>query len=369
MQGQIEDSMKNAGLREVRQRGAQVWQEVSDNMTAQRYAEAQKDLRQLLDLPEGGVHADEHKSYLTGVIHKLQQQHKLLTQAQQALRQGDFSSARKFASQVQQSGGDTSQLNGEIDKSEADRLAQLESQFRQLKEADDDAAVQLLRTLQTEFKEVSNDGGPKSAEAQTYFDNTPTAISDVQARAQNKRFEVAYQSAVRKYEQALNTNDKNALTSAIGALQSFAQSGSHAGEAQKYLSEINSKLTAMNKPPTQTAVEPPPVVESDAEVRAVVLRYQQAFEQRDANALRQIWPTIGGQYKKYTDAFGLARSIKLQMEILDVKIGADGASATVRAVVSQDYTPKEGKTQSSKGQKTVFYMLKTNGNWVITQLQ
>jgi len=34
-------------------------------------------------------------------------------------------------------------------------------------------------------------------------------------RAQNKRFEVAFQSAVRKYEQALNTNDKNALTSAM----------------------------------------------------------------------------------------------------------------------------------------------------------
>ncbi len=359
MQGQIEDSIKNAGLRQVRQREAQLWQRASYNMTAQRYEEAQRDLRQLLALPEGGVHRDEAQRNLTDVI----------PQTQQALRQGDFSAARKIASQVQQSGGDTSQLNGEIDKSEADRLAQLESQFRQLKEADDDAAVQLLRTLQTEFKELSNDGGPKSAEAQTYFDNTPTAISDVQARAQNKRFEVAFQSAVRKYEQALNTNDKNALTSAIGALQSFAQSGSHAGEAQKYLSEINSKLTAMNKPPTQTAVEPPPVVESDAEVRAVVLRYQQAFEQRDANALRQIWPTIGGQYKKYTDAFGLARSIKLQMEILDVKIGADGASATVRAVVSQDYTPKEGKTQSSKGQKTVFYMLKTNGNWVITQLQ
>ena len=380
MQGQIEDSIKNAGLRQVRQREAQLWQRASNNMTAQRYTEAQRDLRQLLALPEGGVQRDEAQRNLTDVIPKLQLQGKLLTQTQQALRQGDFSAARKFASQVQQSGGDTSQLNGEIDKSEADRLAQLESQFRQLKEADDDAAVQQLRTLQTKFKALSNDGGPQSAEAQTYFDNTPTAISDVQARAQNKRFEVAFQSAVRKYEQALNTNDKNALTSAIGALQPFAQSGAHAGEAQQYLSEIDSKLTAKNKPATPPAVEPPPVsttrreapaispVESDAEVRAVVLRYQQAFEQRDADALRQIWPTMGGQYKKYTDAFGFARSIKLQMEILDVKIGADGASATVRAVVSQDYTPKEGKTKSSKDQ-TVFYMVKTNGNWVITQLQ
>ncbi len=380
MQGQIEDSIKNAGLRQIRQREAQLWQQSAHNITAQRYTEAQKDLRQLLDLPEGGVHRDEAQRELTDVIPKLQQQGKLLAQAQQALRQGDFSSARKFASQVQQGGGDTSQLNGEIDKSEADRLAQLESQFRQVKEADDDAAVQQLKTLQSKFKALANDGGPKSPEAQTYFDNAATAISDVQARVQNKRLEAAFQSAVQKYRQALNATDKDALTSATGALQPFTQGGPHAGEAQRYLSEINAKLTAMNKPATPPAVQPPAVsttkreapaispVESDAGVRAVVLRYQQAFENRDADALRQIWPTMGGQYKKYKDAFGFARSIKLQMEILEVKIGADGASATVRTVVSQDYTPKEGKTKSSKDQ-TIFHMVKSSGNWLIAQIQ
>jgi len=92
---QIEDSIKNAGLRQVRQREAQLWQRASYNMTAQRYAEAQRDLRQLLALPEGGVHRDEAQRNLTDVIPKLQLQGKLLTQTQQALRQGDFSAARK----------------------------------------------------------------------------------------------------------------------------------------------------------------------------------------------------------------------------------------------------------------------------------
>jgi serine/threonine protein kinase len=381
MQGQIEDSIKNAGLRQVRQREAQLWQQASDNMTAQRYAEAQKDLRQLLDLPEGGVHRDEAQSYLTGVIPKLQQQHKLLTQAQQALRQGDFNSARKFASQVQQSGGDTSQLNGEIDKSEADRLAQLESQFRQLKEADDDASVQRLKTLQTKFKALATDGGPKAAEAQTYFEKTPAAMLDVQTRAQNKRLELAFQSAVQKYQQAINGTDRNALTSARESLQPFAQGGPHAGEAQKYLGEVNTKLTAMNKPSTTPpAVQPPPVsnakretpppspVESDADVRAVVQRYQQAFEHRDADALRRIWPSLGDRYKKYKQIFGAASSIQLQVEIVEVKMGSGGASATVRAVVVQDYTPKGSKTMSSKDQ-TIFHMIKSNGNWLIEQIQ
>ena len=378
MQGQIEDSIKDTRLRQVRQREAQLWQQASDKMKSQRYAEAQNYLRQLLALPEGGVHRDEAQTDLTDVIPRLQQQGKFLAQARQALRQGDFGTARSFASQIQRIGGDTSQLNEEIDKSEADYLAQLESEFKQLKEAADDAAVQQLRTLQTKFKMLSNDGGPKFAEAQSYFDNTATAISDVQARVQNRRLEAAFQSAVQKYQQALNAADKNVLASASGALQPFAQGGPHAAEAQKYLSEINAKLTAMNKPPT---VEPPPVsttkreapasspVESDAGVRAVVLRYKQAFEQRDADALRQIWPSMGGRYKKFKEGFGAARAIQMQLDIVEVKMGADGVSAMVRAVHAQNYTPKNGdKTKTSKDQ-IVFYMVKSNGNWLIARTE
>jgi len=380
MQGQIEDSIKDTRLRQVRQREAQLWQQAADKMKSQRYGEAQNYMRQVLALPEGGVHRDEAQSNLSEVIPRLQQQGKYLAQAQQALRQGDFASARSLAAQVQRSGGDASQLNGDIDKSEADRLAQLENEFRQLKDADNDAAVQQLSTLQPKFKALAGAGGPKAGEAQTYFDNTATAISDVQSRIQSKRVEAAFQSAVQKYQQALSASDKNALTSASGALQPFAQGGPHAGEAQKYLNEVNAKLTALNKP-APPVVEAPPVaptkreappvspVESDAGVRAVVQRYRQAFEQRDADALRQIWPSMGERYRKFKEGFGAAKSIQMQVEIVEVKMGADGGSATVRAVQTQDYTPKGGgKTMSSKDQ-TVFYMVKANGKWVITQLQ
>jgi tetratricopeptide (TPR) repeat protein len=381
IQGQIEDSIKDTRLRQVRQREAQLWQQAADKMKSQRYGEAQNYMRQVLALPEGGVHRDEAQRNLSEVIPRLQQQGKFLAQAQQALRQGDFGSARSFAAQVQRSGGDTSQLNGEIDKSEADRLVQLENEFRQLKDADNDAAVQQLSTLQPKFKAVAGDGGPKSGEAQTYFENTATAISDVQSRIQTKRVEAAFQSAVQKYQQALNTADKNALTSASGALQPFAQGGPHAGEAQKYLGEINARLAVLNKPAPPPVVEPPPVpttkrevppvspVESDAGVRAVVQRYQEAFAQRDADALRQIWPTMGERYKKFKEGFGAAKSIQMKVEIVEVKMGADGGSATVRAVQTQNYTPKGGGKMMTSKDQTVFYMVKANGNWVITQLQ
>jgi hypothetical protein len=386
MQVQIEDSIKDTRLRDIRQREAQLWQQAADKMKSKRYPEAQNYLRQLLALPEGGVHRNDAQTALSNVIPSLQQQDKFSARAQHALRQGDFRSARNFASQVQLVGGDTSQLNGEIDKSEADRLAQWETQFRQLKEADDDSLVPQLRALQTSFKTVADSGGPKSVEAQSFLDNTASAISDVQTRAQNKRLEAAFQSAVQKYQQAVNATDKTALTAASGALQPFAQSGPHAGEAQKYLSEINVKLAAMNKPVTLPPVAPPPPVANtpvvntkpepspnrDADitsVRAVIQRYQQAFEQRDADALRQIWPSMGDRYKKYKQNFGAASSIQIQLTIVDLKMGTDGASATVVATQAQEYSPKGGgKTMSSKDQ-TIFNLVKANGTWVITQIR
>jgi hypothetical protein len=179
---------------------------------------------------------------------------------------------------------------------------------------------------------------------------------------------------------------QSALTVASGALQPFAQGGPHAGEAQKYLNEIDVKLAAMNKPVTPPLDAPPtpvantPVVNTKPElppnrdadiasVRAVIQRYQQAFEQRDADALRQIWPSMGDRYKKYKQNFGAASSIQIQLTIVDVKMGADGVSATVVATQAQEYSPKGGgKAMSSKDQ-AIFNLVKTNGTWVITQIR
>ena len=386
MRVQIEDSINDAHLREIRQREAQLWQLAADKMKSKRYPEAQNYLRQLLALPEGGVHRNEAQTDLSDVIPNLQQQDKFAARALQALHQGDFRAARNFASQVQRAGGDASQLNGEIDKSENDRLVQLENQFRQLKEADDDSAVPQLRALQASFKTMVDSGGPKTAEAQSYLDNSAAAISDVQTRAQNKRLEAAFQSAVQKYQQAVNVPDKTALNAASGTLQPFAHGGPHAAEAQKYLNEINVKLAAMNKPVTPPPpVQPPPVANTPvvnaktetppnrdadiASVRAVIQRYQQAFEQRDADALRQIWPSMGDRYKKYKQNFGAASSIQIQLTIADVKMGTDGASATVLATQTQEYSPKGGgKTMTSKDQ-AIFNLVKANGTWIITQIR
>ena len=162
-------------------------------------------------LPDGGVHREDAQRCLSEVVPKLKQRGKQLTEARQSLKQGDIESARKFSAQLQQSGGDASDLNGEIEKSEGDRLTQLESQFNQLKQGDDDSSVQQLKALQPKFQALVNGGGPKSAEAQSYVNSIQSSISDIQARAQSQRFELAFQAASRKIQRVGERQERTGI--------------------------------------------------------------------------------------------------------------------------------------------------------------
>jgi len=51
-----------------------------------------------------------------------------------------------------------------------------------------------------------------------------------------------------------------------------------------------------------------------------------------------------------------------------VSIAADGNTATVTAQVTQEFTPQGEKPKSVKG-RTVFQFAKSNGVWVITNVQ
>jgi hypothetical protein len=377
MRGQIEESMRNAQLRQLRQHEAQLWQQAVGNIGAKQFAQAEAELRQVEALPDGGVHREDAQRYLTEVIPKLKQQGKQLTEARQSLKQGDFESARKFSSQLQQSGGDASELNGEIEKSEGDRLGQLESQFNQLKQVDDDSSVQQLKALQSKFQALVNSGGPKSAEAQTYVNSIQSSISDIQARAQSKRFELAFQAASQKCQQVLAGNDKSGLASARESMQSFTQNGPHAYEAQKCVSDITAKLNALDQPPA--AVLPPPPAKRETQsttaadetaVRSVVQTFFRAFEERDPDELRQVWPTIPQKtYDGYKRSFADASAITMQIVNLTVNVSPDGATATVSAESQQQYTSKAGKTAKKSEASWKFQLVKKNGVWMLTAVQ
>jgi hypothetical protein len=374
----IEESMKDANLRTLRQREAVLWQQATNRMASGRFAEAQKELRQILALPVGGVHRDEAQNDLDKVIPQRILQNDLLGQGRQSLKQGDFSSARRAAGQLKQNGGDPAPLLGEIDQAEQSRLAQLESQFNQFKQRDDDAAVQQLKGLQPKFQALASDGGSQSGEALNYANNIPGAIAEVQARAQKKIADAGFQQMVQRYQLAASSNDKDGLTLARTDFESVIQSGGpHAEEAQKYLADVNDKLTALNKPPTSPAkppikaeIPPPVTANADADVRAAVQRYAAAFNQRDVDALRQVWPTMGPLYARLKLSFESASAIREQVNIESVDISTDGTKAVVKGQVSQLYTPKGAKTKGVVNSAATFHLAKSNsGTWVITDVQ
>jgi serine/threonine-protein kinase len=423
-QAGIEESMQNQNLRDLRRREEQLWQQANDDVAGGRFAEAQKKLHQILALGDGGLRKNDAQQYLTHTIPARQEEEKLFSQARQAaqkgdinslqsasdilsrlasgegprkpeaekmlqdvraklssgyassarqdLQRGDFHSARLKAGQIQQNGGDAGALSTEIDQAEQSRLTQLEGQFNQLRQSDDDAAAQQLSNLQRGFQAVADSAGPRSEEAKNFVNNLPAAIREVHDRAAAKRAEVSYQQIVSKYQQASSANDKSGLDAARTAFQSIAKAGGpHASDAQRFADEIGAKLTALNQPPPPvTAIQPPPVsgpVDSDA-VLALVKQYSQAFEQRNPDALRQIWPNMGKRYDGLKNSFESASSIKMQVQTESVKISADGLSATVTAQITQEYTPQGQKPKSVKG-RTIFQFAKTNGSWVITNVQ
>jgi hypothetical protein len=373
----IEESMKDANLRALRQHEEVLWQQATSRLASGRLTDAQKELRQILALPVGGVRREEAQNYLDKVIPQRMLQNDLLDKVRQSMKEGDYSSARRAAIQLKQNGGDAAPL-AEIDQAEQRRLVQLESQFNQFKQHDDDAAVQQLKALQPKLQALASEGGPQSAEALNYANNIPAAIGDVQARAQKRIADAGFQQIVQRYQLASNANDKNGLAAARTEFQSVIQSGGpHAEEAQGYLSDVNSKLAALNQPVVVPELKPtvkpekPTVapVDNDAAVRAVIQKYVQAVDQRNADAVRQVWPSIGPLYAKLKRSFEGASSIREQMDIESVDVNADGTQAVVKGQMSQDFTPKGDKTKRFKN-ATVFHLAKLNsGTWVITDVQ
>jgi eukaryotic-like serine/threonine-protein kinase len=374
---QVEESMKDANLRQLRQKEEVLWQRAMSSVADGRFSEAQNDLKQVAALSSGGVRREDAQRYLERTIPQLKLQKSFDAQARQKFEQGDFSSARHAADAIKQNGGSPAELIGKIDQAELAQLKQLESQFEQLKLRDDETAIQQLKTLQPKFQALS-DGGPQSGEALTDASNVPAAIADVRARSDRKTADAAFQQAIQKYHQAAANNDKNGLAAARGDLQSIVQNGGpHAADAQKTLSELNDKLAALNQPtaPPPPAAKPtvkteaaPPVADSEATVRSLIQRYAQAFNQRDADALRQVWPNMGPLYTRYKALFQEVDSISMRVDIQKIQFGPDGTTATVNAKESQESKMKGYKTGRKQTDRT-FQLALSNGYWQITDVQ
>jgi hypothetical protein len=77
---------------------------------------------------------------------------------------------------------------------------------------------------------------------------------------------------------------------------------------------------------------------------------------------------MGKRYAGFKNSFGSAASIHMEINISNLEVGQDGATATVTSTAVQQYTPKGGKTTSLKD-TYVFQLAMKNGAWFITDVQ
>jgi hypothetical protein len=160
--------------------------------------------------------------------------------------------------------------------------------------------------------------------------------------------------------------------------------GPHASEARKYVSEINEKnTTAQLAPPPAPVVKQeapkqeipkpeiqPSKVNDEGEVRDVINRYQKAFEQRDADAVRGIWQNMGNSsYRKLKDTFDSLAEMEYRVQIGSVSVVPGADRATVSGNVVQSSTPKSGKKTTPRQDSIVFDLAKSNGKWFITGIR
>jgi serine/threonine-protein kinase len=374
---QVEESKKDANLRQLRQREAELWQQATRFVADGRYTEAQKDLKQILALPAGGVRKDDAHHYLDKIIPQQKMQNSLSAQARQSLAQGDFQSARRAAEQLKLNGSNPTELVADIDQAEQSQLKQMESLFDQLKQRDDDSSIQQLRALQPKFQALAGDGGPQSSDALNYANNIPAAIADIRARMDKKSENAAFEQMVQRYRQAAAANDKNGLATARGDFQSIVQNGgAHSTSAQQYVAEINKQLDTLNAPPPPPLLPPTTIKEApdtraadEAAVRSVVQRFFQAFEQRNPDALRQVWPGLPQQrYDRYKGSFEHVSAITIQILNESVKMSSDGTSATVSVQSQEEETPKGEKKARLFKPLWTFQLIKKDGTWHIADV-
>jgi hypothetical protein len=298
----------------------------------------------------------------------------LFAQAQEAARKDDASSlghAKAVLDQMIQLAGPRKSDAEHLRQTVEEKLATLEKQQQQ------ERVNQQIADLRASARQDLKLGNPASArkkagQIQQSGGDATSLYSEIQKAEEGQtlqaQYEASYKQALQEYQQA---SDKKSLEETRNTLQPIAQGdGSHAADARRYLNDINAKIAALSQPvvPVVKQEIPSTRASDEAAVRDVVRRYGQAFEQKDAGALRQIWPSMGKAYGKLKNTFASVEKITYDVQIQNIEIAPDSQKATVNALVSQVFTVKGNKPQPIND-KAVFELSKTNGLWIITDVR
>jgi eukaryotic-like serine/threonine-protein kinase len=168
----------------------------------------------------------------------------------------------------------------------------------------------------------------------------------------------------------INKNDSGDLNDFLSRYPGSA----HRADAQGQLNQLvaaNSAKSATSNPASAAPVAPAatPIAKTnpEADIRALIQKYADAYSQRDADALRRIWPTIGPRYGKLKTVFAAASSIREEVSVDSIEVTPDGTKAAVKGRSTQVFTEK-GQSRESKSAMS-FRLVKSGGVWTISDIQ
>jgi serine/threonine protein kinase/ketosteroid isomerase-like protein len=373
----IRSAMQDDVFRKLRQQEEQWWQQAKTDVDAGRFQPAERTLRKILTL-QGGSRRDDAQKYLDQVIPQRKHEEELFSRAKQDLQKNDRNSLNAAAAlleQIIQSAGPRKSDAEQLRQKVRDDLSSLDQRQHEQEIAELQASIRRytgqgdLASARQKLEELKQAGGDTAA-----LSSEVDKAQQEQLRLQ--QYETNYRQIVQKYQEAASANDQRDLEAVRESLQSFAQGGGpRAADARKYISDVDSELAALNQPaapppvpPAAKPSAPSPSALDDAAIRAVISQYEQAFDARDADALRAIWPNMGRAYGKLKETFANIAKITYRVQIESVEVSSDHQKATVHALLFEEDTLKGGKPQP-RTDKAVYELAKSNGAWFITGIR
>jgi hypothetical protein len=123
--------------------------------------------------------------------------------------------------------------------------------------------------------------------------------------------------------------------------------------------------TAPATVPGATAAEAA-TAKAEAAIRDLLSRYEAALEARSIDALKRIWPGLGGQESAMRQQFEQAR--RIEVDILEPRIAVAGNAATVLFVRHYEVLPVGGDLQRVDSPTTMM-VRRTDAGWVIESIR
>jgi hypothetical protein len=107
-----------------------------------------------------------------------------------------------------------------------------------------------------------------------------------------------------------------------------------------------------------------------AAIAAVLHKYEDAYNRRDAKALWLIWPKAPPERKLSLESvFGNANSIRVHLDLSPADFSSDHLTATVNTTLHEKYIPKLGVAPPELQDPTTFTLKKSGDAWTIAEVR